>query len=86
MGRHCGKPLLMLDTVTGGDAERLYARPRRERVGEILGYALLPLNHLSPDIVFVLEDARELADGDESGGRHGGSWWVNPSGLNGVLR
>jgi GNAT superfamily N-acetyltransferase len=37
-----GKTLLVLDTVTGGDAERLYARNGWQRCGEIPGYALWP--------------------------------------------
>ncbi|OYU98304.1 MAG: GNAT family N-acetyltransferase [Burkholderiales bacterium PBB5] len=37
-----GKTLLVLDTVTGGDAERLYARLGWQRVGEVPGYALFP--------------------------------------------
>lgn len=37
-----GKDLLVLDTVTGGDAERLYGRLGWQRVGEIPGYALWP--------------------------------------------
>ncbi len=40
--RECGKTLLVLDAVTGGDAERLYRRLGWERVGVIPGYALLP--------------------------------------------
>jgi GNAT superfamily N-acetyltransferase len=40
--RACGKTLLVLDTVTGGDAERLYARLGWVRVGAIPGFALLP--------------------------------------------
>jgi GNAT superfamily N-acetyltransferase len=42
VGRACGKTLLVLDTVTGGDAERLYARLGWVRVGDIPGYALMP--------------------------------------------
>ncbi len=38
----CGKSLLVLDTVTGGDAERLYARLGWQRCGEIPCYALWP--------------------------------------------
>ena len=38
----CGRTLLVLDTVTGGDAERLYARLGWQRVGEIPRYALFP--------------------------------------------
>jgi len=40
--RDLGLSLLVLDTVTGGDAERLYARLGWTRVGEIPGYALMP--------------------------------------------
>jgi GNAT superfamily N-acetyltransferase len=37
-----GKTLLVLDTVTGGDAERLYARLGWRRVGVIPDFALFP--------------------------------------------
>jgi GNAT superfamily N-acetyltransferase len=37
-----GKTLLVLDTVTGDDAERLYTRLGWSRVGVIPGYALYP--------------------------------------------
>ena len=37
-----GKTVLVLDTVTGGDAERLYARTGWQRVGEVPKYALMP--------------------------------------------
>lgn len=40
--RECGKSLLVLDAVTGGDAARLYERLGWVRVGEIPGYALWP--------------------------------------------
>ena len=40
--RECGKTLLVLDAVTGGDAERLYERLGWQRVGVIPGYALMP--------------------------------------------
>jgi GNAT superfamily N-acetyltransferase len=40
--RAAGKTLLVLDTVTGGDGERLYARLGWTRVGVIPGYALFP--------------------------------------------
>lgn len=36
------KTLLVLDTVTGGDAERLYERAGWQRVGVVPGYALMP--------------------------------------------
>lgn len=37
-----GKTVLVLDTVTGGDAERLYERAGWQRVGVVPGYALMP--------------------------------------------
>jgi GNAT superfamily N-acetyltransferase len=37
-----GKTVLVLDTVTGGDAERLYERAGWQRVGVIPKYALMP--------------------------------------------
>lgn len=40
--RACGKTLLVLDAVTGGDAARLYERLGWVPVGEIPGYALYP--------------------------------------------
>jgi len=36
------RSVLVLDTVTGGDAERLYARAGWQRVGSIPNYALMP--------------------------------------------
>jgi GNAT superfamily N-acetyltransferase len=55
--REAGKTLLVLDTVTGGDAERLYARLGWQRCGEIPGYALWPRGGLCSTTVFyrVLE-------------------------------
>jgi GNAT superfamily N-acetyltransferase len=50
--RECGKTLLVLDTVTGSDAERLYARMGWVRVGEIPGYSLMPRGGLTPTTVF----------------------------------
>lgn len=40
--REAGKTVLVLDTVTGGDAERLYARGGWQVVGQIPNYALMP--------------------------------------------
>ena len=37
-----GKTVLVLDTVTGGDAERLYQRAGWLRAGEVPKYALMP--------------------------------------------
>jgi GNAT superfamily N-acetyltransferase len=43
-----GKTLLVLDTVSGSDASRLYASLGWERVGEIPDYALLPRGGFCP--------------------------------------
>jgi GNAT superfamily N-acetyltransferase len=40
--RKAGRTLLVLDTVTDGDAERLYERLGWQRLGVIPGYALWP--------------------------------------------
>jgi GNAT superfamily N-acetyltransferase len=40
--RQMGKTMLVLDTVTGGDAERLYTRLGWSRVGVIPDFALMP--------------------------------------------
>ncbi|MCW7540410.1 GNAT family N-acetyltransferase [Aquabacterium sp. A7-Y] len=40
--REEGKSVLVLDTVTGGDAERLYQRAGWQRVGVVPKYALMP--------------------------------------------
>ncbi len=46
------KSLLVLDTVTGGDAERLYERLGWQRCGVIPGYALWPNGGLCATTVF----------------------------------
>lgn len=51
----CGKTLLVLDTVTGSDAARLYERLGWVRVGEIPGYALLPRGGLCGTTVYYRE-------------------------------
>jgi GNAT superfamily N-acetyltransferase len=40
--RECGRTLLVLDAVTGGDAARLYESLGWQRVGDIPHYALMP--------------------------------------------
>ncbi|PMS15319.1 GNAT family N-acetyltransferase [Trinickia dabaoshanensis] len=40
--RRAGKSVLVLDTVTGGDAERLYERAGWLKVGVVPNYALMP--------------------------------------------
>ncbi len=40
--RERGKSVLVLDTVTGGDAERMYQRAGWQRVGSVPKYALMP--------------------------------------------
>jgi GNAT superfamily N-acetyltransferase len=50
--RACGKTLVVLDTIPGSDAERLYRRLGWLEVGTIPDYALLPRGGLSPTRVF----------------------------------
>jgi len=50
--RECGKTLLVLDAVTGGDGARLYERLGWVRVGDIPGYALMPRGGLCSTTVF----------------------------------
>ncbi|HVE10224.1 MAG TPA: GNAT family N-acetyltransferase [Paraburkholderia sp.] len=42
VARTAGKTVLVLDTVTGGDAERLYRRAGWQRVGDVPKFALMP--------------------------------------------
>jgi GNAT superfamily N-acetyltransferase len=57
----CGKTLLVLDTVTGGDAERLYERLGWVRVGVIPGYALFPRGGFCGTTIFY----RDLGNASE---------------------
>ena len=50
--RAAGKTLLVLDTVIGSDAERLFTRLGWQRCGEIPGYALWPRGGLCSTTVF----------------------------------
>ncbi|GGP18957.1 GNAT family N-acetyltransferase [Silvimonas iriomotensis] len=53
--QHCaqaGKTLLVLDTVTGGAAERLYTREGWQECGKIPGFALMPDGQLCGTTVF----------------------------------
>jgi GNAT superfamily N-acetyltransferase len=56
--REAGKTLLVLDTTTGGEAERLYTRLGWQRLGVIPDYALMPTGGLSGTTVFY----RQLND------------------------
>jgi GNAT superfamily N-acetyltransferase len=50
--RAAGRTLLVLDTVSGGDAERLYTRLGWQRLGIIPGYALWPRGGLCDTTYF----------------------------------
>jgi GNAT superfamily N-acetyltransferase len=50
--REAGRTVLVLDTVTGSDAERLYARLGWQRCGVIPNYALWPQGGLCSTTVF----------------------------------
>jgi GNAT superfamily N-acetyltransferase len=52
LGRDCGKSLLVLDTVTGSDGERLYARLGWQKSGVIPDYALWPRGGLCATTYF----------------------------------
>ena len=52
LGRDCGKSLLVLDTVTGSDGERLYARVGWQKSGSIPNYALWPRGGLCATTYF----------------------------------
>ena len=56
--RESGKTLLVLDTVTGSDAERLYSRHGWQRCGVITNYALFPDGAYCDTTVFY----KHLAD------------------------
>jgi len=55
----CGRTLLVLDSVTGGDAARLYERLGWQRVGDIPDYALFPRGGLCSTTVYY----RKLSPG-----------------------
>jgi GNAT superfamily N-acetyltransferase len=55
VARQLGKTLLVLDTVTGGDADRLYRRLGWIPAGDIPGYALFPRGGLCSTTVFYRE-------------------------------
>jgi GNAT superfamily N-acetyltransferase len=59
VARECGRTLLVLDTVTGGDGERLYARLGWTRVGVIPNFALFPEGGFCSTTYFY----RELTSG-----------------------
>jgi GNAT superfamily N-acetyltransferase len=52
-----GKSLLVLDTVTGGDAERLYEREGWTRCGVIPNYALFPSGGYCATTIFYKQVA-----------------------------
>ena len=58
VARDEGKTLLVLDTVSGSDAERLYLRAGWRRVGEIPDYALMPDGAFCPTTIFHKAIAR----------------------------
>ncbi len=52
LARDCGRTLLVLDTVSGSDADRLYTRLGWHRVGAIPDYALFPRGGLCSATIF----------------------------------
>jgi len=64
--RECGRDLLVLDTVTGGDAQRLYERLGWTRVGDVPRYALMPTGEFCSTTYYYrdLTATRPSAEGD----------------------
>ena len=56
--RSAGRHLLVLDTLRGSDAERLYTRMGWTRVAEIPGYAAIPNGRFAPTIIFYKDLAK----------------------------
>jgi GNAT superfamily N-acetyltransferase len=57
--RDCGKDLLVLDTVTGGDAQRVYERLGWVRVGDVPRYALMPTGEYCSTTYYYRDLANE---------------------------
>ena len=55
VARRRGSTVLVLDTITGSDADRLYARLGWTRAGEIPNYAAMPDGRLAPTTYFFKE-------------------------------
>jgi GNAT superfamily N-acetyltransferase len=53
--RECGRSLLVLDAVTGGDGARLYERLGWVRAGDIPNYALMPRGGFCSTTIFYRE-------------------------------
>lgn len=70
MARDCGKTLLVLDTVTGGDAERLYTKLGWRRVGEIPRFALFPGGGFCSTTVFCRDLEADATPGPHETPRH----------------
>ena len=58
VARACGKTLLVLDTVTNSEADRLYRRLGWQVSGDIPGFALLPRGGFCATRIFY----RQLSD------------------------
>lgn len=63
--RECGRDLLVLDTVTGGDAHRVYERLGWIRVGDVPRFALMPTGEFC-STTYYYRDLR--ADSSRSSG------------------
>jgi GNAT superfamily N-acetyltransferase len=60
--RDCGRDLLVLDTVTGGEGQRLYERLGWVRVGEVPRFALMPTGEFCSTTFYY----RDLGDSDRT--------------------
>jgi len=62
VARSAGKSVLVLDTVTGGDASRLYERAGWQRVGDVPNYARMPDGTFCGTTFFHKQVASMLAE------------------------
>jgi len=61
--RECNRQLLVLDTVTGGDAQRLYERLGWVRVGDVPRFALMPTGEFCSTTYYYRDLAEETPAG-----------------------
>jgi mRNA-degrading endonuclease toxin of MazEF toxin-antitoxin module/GNAT superfamily N-acetyltransferase len=84
--RQAGKTVLVLDTVTGSDAERLYERSGWRRVGVVPEYALMPDGALRATTFFSKHLSADGAAAARERAIHRGDLvWLAPDGSRGAM-
>src|SRR5262249_40805156 len=74
VARDCGKTLLVLDAVTGGEAARLYERLGWVRVGDIPDYALYPRGGLCSTTYYYRDLGGSAGHALRASGERGGAF------------